>query len=668
MFGLGTKFIPIIVALLLVMGTGSFVLFRSFEPSPKTLVSESMPEPAPTTTDSIQETVSTETSEEPMTAPEEDEAPTSPPSPLPEPVEDTDEGSEPEPKQSSCTSDPNPVFTADITDLTKISKITPPGSVNPGDGFVTAHSYIWIEGSEAVPVYAPVDMTLGVGGFYTESGNPAQYILFFGVSCEVSIKIDHLDNPIEQIKDVLPRTPKIDSSTTDDVSSIIKFKAGDLLGYTGGTVQAHNWDFGVYNTTKPNFLSGDEQYRGDDRADCPYDYFAEDKKAIYYNLFVDRTGYGSPPTSFCKGDYTQPQVIDSPYTTIKQLTIAEPQVWVPDSMTQPVPPGASKTRLTSLPAPIDKIILTKIGAFGSHQGAHIEGLDHEWINIEDGTPIGSWGDGEVARVYGGKADDPTSVWRVVINFGDGLWGEYMEIKTPLVKVGDQVKGGQPIGFGVPAYTSPGYHSAEFILADEHRRDGVQAWIVDKGSAVSPFDYLQEDIQQSLIDEFTKQVIEPYIAKGQSIETVAPWEPYLTNPMLLHKDHKGTLVGEWLLTSKAWEGEGIYEMLTFLPPTKYYPHQRAVAIDMDQNNRFVNYFSGFSEIDYTTKRLVIETDIETLYGIFDLDESGPRATLKLEYQTGSYPETFGESSNIYTERAAIGAREDGYNLGARSSPY
>ena len=226
---------------------------------------------------------------------------TSTPEPTPEPTQVTEQEPSQEPKQSSCISNPNPVFTADITDLTKISRITPPGSVNPGDGFVTAHSYIWIEGSGVVPIYAPVDMTLGMGGLYTESGNPAQYILFFGVSCEVSIKLDHIDNPIEQIKNVLPKTPKTNDSRTDDVSSVIGFKAGDLLGYTGGTGEEHNWDFGVYNETKPNFLLDGEQYE-DGTADCPYDYFTEDKKTVYYNLFVSGKGYGPPPTTFCKGD------------------------------------------------------------------------------------------------------------------------------------------------------------------------------------------------------------------------------------------------------------------------------------------------------------------------------------------------------------------------------
>jgi len=313
MLGLGTKFIPIIIILLLVLSAGSFVLFQSFEPSlkpsSKTFVLESMPELTPTTTDNIQETVPTETPEESMTAAKKDAVPISIPPPTPPlvaPPSSSLPEPEPEQKQSSCTSDPNPVFTADITDLTKISKITPPGSVSPDDSFVTAHSYIWIEDSEAVPIYAPVDMTLDMGGLYIGSGNPAHYILFFNVSCEVSIKIDHFDNPIEQIKNLLPRTPKINDSRTDSVSSIITFKAGDLLGYTSGNVGSQNWDFGVYNKTKPNFLSGDERYKGDDIANCPYDYFTEDKKAIYYNLFVSRTGDGSPPTSFCKGGYTQP--------------------------------------------------------------------------------------------------------------------------------------------------------------------------------------------------------------------------------------------------------------------------------------------------------------------------------------------------------------------------
>ena len=40
---------------------------------------------------------------------------------------------------------------------------------------------------------------------------------------------------------------------------------------------------------------------------------------------------------------------------------------------------------------------------------------------------------------------------------------------------------------------------------------------------------------------------------------------------------------------------------------------------------------------------------TYYGIFELDESGDRAILKIEYQKGSYPEDFSENVLTYIQR-------------------
>lgn len=81
---------------------------------------------------------------------------------------------------------------------------------------------------------------------------------------------------------------------------------------------------------------------------------------------------------------------------IQKFEIAKPQPWVFGSITQPVPPGASKTRLTSFPAPLDKSFID--GPYGAHRGGHPEGLDHEWIGIPDDTPVLNWADGEVTRV------------------------------------------------------------------------------------------------------------------------------------------------------------------------------------------------------------------------------------------------------------------------------
>lgn len=381
------------------------------------------------------------------------------------------------------------------------------------------------------------------------------------------------------------------------------------------------------------------------------------------------SGYSLPQDKFPAGN----QTISGNQTTIPKaspgfspaispspspaLRIADPHVWVKDSIVQPLPNGASTARLV-LPVPIDKITIKKIGAFGAHLGGHPEGLDHEWIEIKNDIPIGSWGDGEVTKVYENRPGES----RVVINFGDGLVGEYMEMKTPLVKVGDKVTAGQAIGYGIPAYNNPGYQSGEFVLGDNNRRDGIKSWVVQYGSAVSPFDYLKDDAKQQLVSEFTKQVIEPYISKGQSIETFGPWEPYLTNPLLIHKQNKGTIAGEWYLKSRQWAKDDSPDMLILLKAnTKYYDKNRLVAND-DEEERFV----GTWEVDYSNKTFVFNTNVYGLfYGIFELDESGPRATLKIEYKTGSYPSGFSDKALVYIERDAVQRRDDARSLGVWS---
>lgn len=365
-----------------------------------------------------------------------------------------------------------------------------------------------------------------------------------------------------------------------------------------------------------------------------------------------------------------PSSVSSPESQRAQpapLRIAESQAWVPDVLTQPVPKGASQTRLV-LPAPINRILLKTLGTFGAHQGAHIEGLDHEWIGIKNDAPIGSWGDGIVTELKPNR-----DIWTLRINFGDGLFGEYMEIKTPLVKVGDTVKARQSIGYGKTLQRDPEYQSGEFVLGDAHRQDGIRSWVTN-GVAVSPFDYLEDAAKQELIGAFTKEVIEPYIAKGQTIETITPWEPYLTNPVFLHKNHKGTLVGEWLLSNKKWREKdpASYEIITFLKPasTKYYPRQHAMGISSDiATDRLITYFGGDVDIDYAKKNFTIYTNDGVLRGIFELDESGPRAKFKTEYKLrGDFPESFSDNALIYTERQPFGIRDDAFQLGMIEKIY
>jgi len=197
--------------------------------------------------------------------------------------------------ERTCASNANPVFTSDITDVWRISQITPPGNIS-SDGGVTSHSYIDIADEKQVPVYAPVDMRLGNGAFYIENGLLG-YILWFQVSCEVTIKLDHIAEPVDAIKIAFPSVPQ--SGTSDNIlneDGNAVFKAGDLIGHTSGTSQAHNWDFGVYNTSIfPNPVTNgianlDDLDKG---ADCGYDYFSSELRQAYRDLFAYNASMGS---------------------------------------------------------------------------------------------------------------------------------------------------------------------------------------------------------------------------------------------------------------------------------------------------------------------------------------------------------------------------------------
>jgi len=349
---------------------------------------------------------------------------------------------------------------------------------------------------------------------------------------------------------------------------------------------------------------------------------------------------------------------NSSHELCKMFPAARPQAWVKNAITQPVPEGASKVRLI-LPAPLDAIPLDEIGAFGAHRWGHPEGLDHEWISIEKRVPVGSWADGEVVSVriepgYGGDGKE----YSILVYYGDGLWGEHMHVKTPLVKEGQRVKAEDPVAYGKDL-ENPSYHFGEFNLVDQHRRDGVQTWhkFIKGGTFVSPFDYLRDDVKKALEEEWQKEILSQFstMTDYNSI-TPTPWEPYLTNPLLFHKDHKGTLVGEWFLRSRPWALDDAPDILILLPvQSPYYQRGRVMAVDDPAGGPYD--FHGDWNADYAQNRIMFETGQETLYGIFELDESGTQAKLKLEYQKESYPTNFSSRAQIYTEREFISQGEE-----------
>ena len=326
--------------------------------------------------------------------------------------------------------------------------------------------------------------------------------------------------------------------------------------------------------------------------------------------------------------------------------------WVKEKITQPVPSWGSSNRLI-LPVNINQIVLGPlggIGGFGSHQGGHIEGLDHVWLEVENGIPVRSWAAGKVTKI-----EDMGAEFFITIEYAGGLIGKHMEVKTVLVSLGQTVKAGDPIAYGI-TYSS--FQSAEFCLNDKNRNDGVTAG--SDGSYVSPFDYLRPDLKDSLEQIYIKKVIQPYLSSGKDAGNNHSYEPYLTNPVLFHKQYRGTIAGEWLLNSK-WLPGGYPDILVFLDiDNDYFKGKRILAADDQSQGQTI--FDGLWDADTLLHRFTFTSNNLKFYGIYELNETKERASLKIEYRNDTYPSSFSSNAGIYIERAALPRRVDAEQIG------
>ncbi|MDQ6718176.1 MAG: hypothetical protein M3Z17_07500, partial [Gemmatimonadota bacterium] len=117
--------------------------------------------------------------------------------------------------------------------------------------------------------------------------------------------------------------------------------------------------------------------------------------------------------------------------------------WVDGVWTQPVPSNGSPVRL-NLPVPLGSIDLSAsggFGAFGAHEGGHVEGLNHIWIPTTTRV-IRSWANGTVTKIENEGSrfpGSPTSEYFITIDFGQGLVGKHLDVDVPKVTVGQSVK-------------------------------------------------------------------------------------------------------------------------------------------------------------------------------------------------------------------------------------
>lgn len=183
-----------------------------------------------------------------------------------------------------CVSNPSPKFTHDLTETDKIFKVTPNSLIASKN---QDRVFLWINKNltDRVPIYAPVEADL-VRGVYKISKSVAtiDYDLHFQVSCEVWFFINHVSNPVEKIKSLFPSQPVSSTNNLTWVKPPLHFKAGELIGDTTGTAQAHNFDFAVFDLNHKNDLVGsgasnDPRFKN---FVCPFNFFPPDLKSQYY--------------------------------------------------------------------------------------------------------------------------------------------------------------------------------------------------------------------------------------------------------------------------------------------------------------------------------------------------------------------------------------------------
>lgn len=357
--------------------------------------------------------------------------------------------------------------------------------------------------------------------------------------------------------------------------------------------------------------------------------------------------------------------------TIQCTTYAAPDP-ATNGITWTLPDCASDIRIT-FPYSMEEVfdnLDTGLTGYGVHAGQHIEGLDHVWIQLKHGTPIRSWADGTVVKVDV-SGDIEQSEIQVTIDYGHNLYGVHMELKSSLLTVGDKVTEGQSVGVGFEFNDTNNADmatSGEFALIDLNRDDGIYDFF-DSPSTVSPYDYLTEPGKTNLISAYRANYLEPYL-EGKTVSyAFHPYQPYLTNQLMLHTaDKTGKLTGEWYSMKTDPSGDK-HECLTFIEVDNPFYTGNLV---LSRNDNISNPYSGIQgtfDVDYDNNRIIITENYPSAnqgnnplpivdYGIFEIDESGGRAILKIEYQQGAYPVDFSSNALVYILRDNGVGRKNG----------
>ncbi|WP_304511313.1 discoidin domain-containing protein [Desulfopila sp. IMCC35008] len=289
-------------------------------------------------------------------------------------------------------------------------------------------------------------------------------------------------------------------------------------------------------------------------------------------------------------------------------------------ITLTLPENASQNRL-ELPAEIDRFLFTSeagISGFGTHYKDQPAGLYYVWVDLTKDTPIQSWGEGTVLEIT--HSED--QLFSVLIEYNEGLFGWHAGIASTELLVGQRIEKGTMIGFG-QTVESGTHETSAFGLIDLNRTDGRISEI--GGVYVSPFDYLTDSAKQILVETYKLQVLDKYNPEDPSTITwgFTPYQPYLTNRLMLHEGNDDKLTGVWTLTDTSTSPvKPLNSTLTFIESeTPIYKENVVFGFETDKTNSTEKTLDGTFEVNYQTNTMSIKDNDGTGYSCsFNIDES------------------------------------------------
>lgn len=197
-------------------------------------------------------------------------------------------------QKEDCVSNPNPIFTHPIADISKITWISRYGNnafYNPGS---QARSYVAVREGESTPVYAPSNVTItriyfsdkNASQFFGREFVRPEYRIDFTVSCEVRVAYDHILSLSDKLKPYAPQVPA--PGKNDGVVVSIPLQAGEVIGYTSGAIPGRTFDFFLLNYARKAEHINPSRWTTDHSLymDCQYNYFPDELKQQYI-AFID---------------------------------------------------------------------------------------------------------------------------------------------------------------------------------------------------------------------------------------------------------------------------------------------------------------------------------------------------------------------------------------------